>query len=130
MSSLYQRRIDCRTGEAWNACAHAPALCIQMSRCTLMPYFMSLFLLLTVLRWFSPCNRKNVHPSHRGAMEDQSPGGKGCGCLSPQDTNPPERDITSHREHEGWVLAKDASLCTGQIILRLRADQEFTVGGR
>ena len=63
-------------------------------------------------------------------MKDQSPGGKGCGHPSLQDANPPEKDVTGHREHEGWVPPQDASLCTGQIILCLCADQEFTAGGR
>ena len=63
-------------------------------------------------------------------MEDQGPGGKGCGCPSLQDANPPERDITGRRDHEGQVLPQDASLCAGRIILCLHADQEFTAGGR
>ena len=57
-------------------------------------------------------------------MEDQSPG------PSLQDANPPERDVMGQRECEGWVLPQDASLCAGRIILHLRADQEFTVGGQ
>ena len=41
--------------------------------------------------WGGIChaNRKDFHPSHRGAMEDQSPGGKGHGRPSLQDANPP-----------------------------------------
>ena len=52
------------------------------------------------------------------------------GRTSLQDANPPERDVMGCREHEGWVLPQDASLCTGRIILCLRTDQEFTVGGQ
>ena len=61
-------------------------------------------------------------------MEDQSPGGKGHGHSSLQDASPPERDVTGQGEHEGQVPSQNASLCTGQIILCLGADQEFTVG--
>ena len=63
-------------------------------------------------------------------MEDQSPGGKGHGCPSLQDANPPERDVMGRREHEGRVPPQDASLCAGRIILHLCTDQEFTVGGQ
>ena len=62
-------------------------------------------------------------------MEDQSPGGEGHRGPSLQNANLPERDIMGHREHDRWVVPQDPSLCTGQIILRLRTDQEFTVGG-
>ena len=34
-----------------------------------------------ILGSFHPANRKNVHPSHRGVMEDQSPGGRDAGIL-------------------------------------------------
>ena len=70
-------------------------------------------------------HRIDIHPSHRGAMEDQGPGRDGCGCLSFQDTNSQQGDVTSHGEHEGWVPSQNAFIRIGRAILCLRTDQKF-----
>ena len=62
---------------------------------------------------------KDVHPSHRGAMEDQGPGGEGRGHPSFQDTNSSQRDAACRGEHEGWVPPQNAPVHTGQIVLHL-----------
>ena len=60
-----------------------------------------------------PMHGKDVHPSHRGAMEDQDPGGEGHGRPSFQDTNSSERDTVSRGEHEGQVPSQNAVVRAG-----------------
>ena len=60
-----------------------------------------------------PMHGKDFHPSHRGAMEDQGPGGEGCRRPSVQDTNSQQRDVMSQGEHEGWVPSQNAHVCIG-----------------
>ena len=58
-------------------------------------------------------------------MEDQGPGGKGCGRPSFQDTNSQQRDIVGHGEYEGWVPSQNASVRIRRIVLCLCTDQRF-----
>ena len=64
---------------------------------------MFLSLLLTDLKRYLPFAQEGHHTHHRGAMEDQGPGGKGCRHPSLQNTNTEQGDIAGRRDHEGWV---------------------------
>ena len=72
-----------------------------------------------------PTHGKDFHPSHRGAMEDQGPGGQGRGHPSFQDPNSQQRDIMSRGEHEGRVPSQNAHARVGRIVLRLCTNQKF-----
>ena len=63
-------------------------------------------------------------------MEDEAPGREGCGHPSFQDTDPQQRDSMGKRQHEGWVSSQNASICAGQIILRLHTSQELLKAGQ
>ena len=58
-------------------------------------------------------------------MEDQGPGGEGCGCPSFQDPNSQQRDVMSRGEHEGHVPSQNAHVRVGRIVLHLHTDQKF-----
>ena len=58
-------------------------------------------------------------------MEDQGPGGEGCGCPSFQDPNSQQRDVMSRGEHEGWVMSQNAHVRIGRIVLCLCTNQTF-----
>ena len=73
---------------------------------------------------------QNVHPGHRGALEDQDPGREGCGHPSFQDADPQQRDSMGSKQQEGWVSSQNASICAGWIILHLRASQELPKAGQ